>query len=79
MHMKNYMGECIGIFADCVHILPSIGNVVFKFCSREANWVGHSLLFEKSADSAINQPTNRYSVPHRGEYVYSAGLLVGPQ
>jgi hypothetical protein len=40
---EMWWGESSAIFADCVDLASLIGNVIFKYCPREANKVAHEL------------------------------------
>jgi ribonuclease HI len=40
---EMWWGESSAIFADCVDLASLIGNVIFKYCPREANEVAHEL------------------------------------
>jgi hypothetical protein len=38
-----WWSEPAAIYADCIDLASSIGNVIFKFCLREANKTAHKL------------------------------------
>jgi hypothetical protein len=42
----NWWGDSAAIYADCVDMSVSIGNVSFSHCLREANKVAHMLVRE---------------------------------
>jgi hypothetical protein len=52
---EAWWGENSAIYADCVDLATLLGNVTFKYCSREANGVAHEIArFSFSSRSSCN-------------------------